>query len=54
MKNLPNKLMLLIDVKNDEYIITVQDQSEIESYQLTRSEMSVELSEILYELTHSE
>lgn len=49
-----NKIFLFIDLKHNEYIITVQDSFDIESDKLTREEMSVELSEILYELTHVE
>lgn len=49
-----NKFFLFIDLKHNEYIITVQDSFDIKSDKLTREEMSVELSELLYELTHVE
>ena len=49
-----DKILLLIDLKHNEYMITVSDHTVVESDALTREEMAVELSEILYELTHVE
>lgn len=47
---MPDKILLLIDLKHDEYMITVTDHAEVEADLLTRAEMIVELSEILHEL----
>ena len=45
-----DKILLLIDVKHDKYMIAVTDHAEVEADLLTRAEMIVELSEILHEL----